>query len=208
MKPWSPTMKPLPSPLERLTAAAYPPRDDADVGRAAIGLRGCHARGDLPGESTGRQLRGELIAMGAAHLVGRDHGRAQRARIDLLPQRGMGLEIGQAVGDERAARARRRIERDGTAAEAPQERIAHAHLVAFEVVHGEMPAEALGLGGDGMADIAIDEKACAVLGEPGERFAEPFVAEGIPAFEERAAGGEDRPRRRTFLQVGATTVNR
>ena len=39
--------------------------DHADMGRAAIGLGARDAGGDLLGQRPGRQLRGELIAMGA-----------------------------------------------------------------------------------------------------------------------------------------------
>ncbi|ODR99849.1 hypothetical protein AUC68_01545 [Methyloceanibacter methanicus] len=58
------------------------------MGRAAIGWRRGrrrgHGRGDVLRHQAACEAGTQMRAVGAAHLVGRDHGRAQRARIDGL----------------------------------------------------------------------------------------------------------------------------
>ncbi len=53
--------------------------------------------------------------MARARVVGRLHGCPQRKRIEGAAVLDKRFEIGEAEGDQRAARRRRRIERDGCA---------------------------------------------------------------------------------------------
>ncbi len=61
-------------------------------------------------------------------------------------------------------------------------RIAHFNAIALEIVRGEVPAEIAGLCDDRLAHVAVDKEARAVLGEPFERLAKTFVAEGVARY--------------------------
>ncbi len=61
---------------------------------------------------------------------------------------------------------------------APEDGLAALHAIRCEIVSGEIAAVFSRLIDDGLADIAVDEKARAVFGKPFETFGESFIAEG------------------------------
>ena len=101
------------------------------------------------------------------------------------------LEVGEAEGDQSAARRRRRIEGDARAVMPPIKRLAQLDAVAREIVLGELAAGRQRLRHDGLADIAVQEEPRAVLGEPFEAFGKLGVAEGLAGRHRLAARRED-----------------
>ena len=72
----------------------------------------------LLGQHAAGEALGEPLAVRGPRFVGRRHGLAQRVRIDGAAALGQRFEIGQAEGDQRAARGRRRVQRHGGASRA------------------------------------------------------------------------------------------
>ena len=115
---------------------------------------------------------------------------------------GKRLQVGKAEGDQSAARRRRRIEGDTRALMPPIKRLAQLDTVAREIAPGELAAGSKRLRHDGRTDIAVQEEARAVFGEPFQALGKLGVAEGLTGHHRFAvrredarhalAGGQDR----------------
>ncbi len=132
-------------------------------------------------------------------------------RAALLRQR---FEEGEAEGDQRAARRRRRIERYRGACVPPIKRLAALDAISPQIVGGEMPAKLARLRHHGLPDIAIAKQPRAVFGEPFKRLGQPLIAEGLARLEQpslrredaRDAGARGKDRRDHREQIGLEVV--
>ena len=119
------------------------------------------------------------------------------------------LEIGKAEGDQRAARGRRRVQRHRGASVPPIKRLAPLDAIAREIVMGQMAAEALRLGHDRLADIAVDEQPRAVLGKPVKRLGQaPRCGRSRRPSIGLPPGAKMRATPGLAVRIGAMTVNR
>src|SRR4029077_18094782 len=74
---------------------------------------------------------------------------------------------------------------------APENGIAALDAIGREIVLGKVASLLLRLRNDCLADIAIDEEARALFGEPFKTFGELLVAECCTDLHQPAAGGEN-----------------